>query len=135
MHLKDVTNRPEDRFPEGAEGLLLPLPNSVRFSRGSSTTNASLVRICSLSEVGIHKRKPRKRSRKKERIHTLDQEKKKILSLFLDHFLGRVLVFFLFSSFLTFFFFFYKFPPLTLMTFCLHKSMCWYMTQSKNYYI
>ena len=35
--------------------------------------------------------RPRKRSRKQEN----DKEKKKILSFFLDHFLGRVLVFFL----------------------------------------
>ena len=34
-----------------------------------------------------------KKTRKKERKHALDQEKKKKLSFFLDHFLGRVLVF------------------------------------------
>ena len=48
-------------------------------------------------EVGIYKRK-------QELDQESDQEKKKKLSFFLDHFLGRVLVFFLFSCFLTFLF-------------------------------
>ena len=56
--------------------------------------------------------RPRKRSRKQE----LDQEKKKKLSFFLDHFLGRVLVFFLF--------FLYKFPPqgVTMRKSCQYKN-------------
>ena len=50
-----------------------------------------------------------KKAIKKTRNQELDQEKKKKLSYFLEHFLGRVLVFlFLFSYFLLFF---YKFPP------------------------
>ena len=37
--------------------------------------------------------KENKKTRKKERKQELDQEKKKVFSFFLDHFLGRVLVF------------------------------------------
>ena len=50
-------------------------------------------------EVEIYKRKQentlsaKKAIKKKERKRALDQEKKKKLSFFLDHFLGRVLVF------------------------------------------
>ena len=59
---------------------------------------------------------PRKRSRKKKKVrkHALNQEsdqeeKKNNFFLFVfDHFLGRELVFFLFSYFLVFF---YKFSP------------------------
>ena len=52
-------------------------------------------------------KKTRKKERKQELDQESDQEEKKI-SFFLDHFLGRVLVFFLFSYFLVFF---YKYPP------------------------
>ena len=80
------------------------------------------------SEVGIYKRK---QENKKTRKHTLDQEsdqekkdngqekkhaldqesdqeKNRKLSFFLDRFLGRERVFFLYSYFLVFF---YKFSP------------------------
>ena len=53
-----------------------------------------------------------KKERKQELDQESDQENKKKLSFFLDHFLARVLVFFLFfSCFLTFLFSFYKFSP------------------------
>ena len=59
--------------------------------------------------MGTYKRK---RESKKTRKHAFDQEsgqeKMKKLSFFLDRFLGRELVFLLFSYFLVFFF---KFPP------------------------
>ena len=64
------------------------------------------------SEVGIYKRQQEIKKKqeldqesdqeKKERKHALDQEKKK--KLFFCYFLGQVLVFFLFSCFLTIFF-------------------------------
>ena len=52
-------------------------------------------------EVGIYKRnkktrtRPRKQERKQDLDQENDQEKKKTLSFFLDHFLGRILVFLL----------------------------------------
>ena len=72
--------------------------------------------------MGIYKRKQVSQKKRKQELdqendqenknkgkkHAFDQENRKKLSFFLDHFLSRVLVF-LFSYF---FVFFYKFPPL-----------------------
>ena len=79
------------------------------------------------SEVGIYKRRQEsKNTRKQELDQESDQETRKIernqeidqekTFFILDHFLGRVLVFFLFFLFLDRFLgrvlvFFYKFPP------------------------
>ena len=69
--------------------------------------------LLALSEVGIYKKNlESKKTRKQELEQESDQENKKKLSFFLDHFLGRVLVFFLFflfSCFLTFLFSFINF--------------------------